>query len=263
MTDARQHKATKKFVLTPLAAAIVVALSPAGPALAQDVDAARIDEIIVTATKRELSLQDVPHSIDVLSTAEIDRMSAKGLADVIKALPSVSLTATMPGQNSLVIRGVSQELYEYRTDAQVAIYLDEQPMTTSSQQVGIRAIDMQRIESLAGPQGTLFGSSSQTGTLRYITNKPNHDGFGGRVEARYGSTSGGEGSHDISGHINIPVADDKFALRAVGYSSHDGGYVDNVLGSSLAGNFDNADVVLSRNGPSLRCGVLCAGADGG
>jgi len=229
--------------MTPLAAAIVVALSPAGPTLAQDVEAARLDEIIVTATKREISLQDVPHNIDVLSGVELERIGAKSLEDVIKALPSVSLNNTVPGRNDLVIRGISSGAFEYRTDAQVAVYLDEQPMTSNSQQVGIRAIDMQRVESLAGPQGTLYGSSSQTGTIRYITNRPNFRGVGGRVEARYGSISGGESSYDFSAHINIPVVDDKFALRAVAYTSHDGGYVDNVLGSTLSGNFDNAAVV--------------------
>ena len=252
MTNVRQRKArpgkshaqspSKIYVMTPLAAAIVAALSPTIPVLAQE-SAARIDEIIVTATKREMNLQDVPHSIDVLSSAELERMGAKSLDDVIKALPSVSLSSTLPGRNTLVIRGVSQELFEYRTDAQVAVYLDEQPMTTSSQQVGIRAIDMERIESLAGPQGTLFGSSSQTGTIRYITNKPNFRGVSGRVEGRYGSTEGGDDSYDISAHINIPVVEGTFALRAVAYTSHDGGYVDNVLGSSLSGNFDNAAVV--------------------
>jgi iron complex outermembrane receptor protein len=251
MTNVRQRKSksgkshaqspNKIYVMTPLAAAIVAALSPTIPAFAQE-DAARIDEIIVTATKREISLQDVPHSIDVLSSVELERIGAKSLDDVIKALPSISLASDIPGRNSLVIRGISQELFEYRTDAQVAVYLDEQPMTTSSQQVGIRAIDMERIESLAGPQGTLFGSSSQTGTIRYITNKPNFRGVSGRVEGRYGSTEGGEDSYDFSAHINIPVVDDKFALRVVGYTSHDGGWVDNVLGSSLSGNFDNAAV---------------------
>jgi len=230
-------------MLTPLAAAVITALSPAGPALAQEDDEAALEVIVVTATKRELNLQDVPHNIDVLSTVELERIGAKSLEDLIKALPSVALNNTVPGRNSLVIRGISSGAFEYRTDSQVAVYLDEQPMTTNSQQVGIRAIDMERVESLAGPQGTLFGSSSQTGTLRYITNKPNHRGLGGRVEARYGTTEGGEDSYDLNAHINIPVVEDKLALRAVGYTSHDGGYVDNVLGTSLSGNFDNAAVV--------------------
>ena len=228
--------------MTPLAAAVLAALSPTGAAFAQE-DEKTLEVIIVTATKRELDLQDVPHSIDVLSTVELERMGARNLDDAIKALPSVSMNSTVPGRNSLVIRGINQDSFDYRTDAQVAVYVDEQPMTTSSQQLGIRAIDMNRIEALPGPQGTLFGSSSQTGTLRYITNKPDHRGLSGRVEARYGTTKGGEDSYDLSGHINVPVVEDKLALRAVGYTSLEGGYVDNILGTSLAGNFDNSSVV--------------------
>jgi len=241
-TEAR-HGKQHVYVMTPLATAVIAALSPTEAVVAQEDDGPRIEEIIVTATKREMSLQDVPHSIDVLSTVELERIGAKSLEDVIKALPSVAINSTVPGRNSLVIRGVSSGAFEYRTDAQVAVYLDEQPLTTNSQQVGFRAIDMARVESLAGPQGTLFGSSSQTGTIRYITNKPNHQGVAGRVEARYGTTKGGADSYELNGHINLPVAEDKFAVRAVGYTSLDGGYVDNVLGSSLSGNFDNADVV--------------------
>jgi outer membrane receptor for ferrienterochelin and colicin len=127
--------------MTPVAAAIVAALSPTSPVLAQE-EAARLDEIIVTATKRELNLQDVPHSIDVLSATQLARMGAKDLEATLRALPSVSLTAMMPGQNSLVVRGISTGPFEYRTEAQVAVYLDEQPMTFNSQQVGIRNIDM-------------------------------------------------------------------------------------------------------------------------
>ena len=232
----------RKAVLTPLAAAVIAALCPAGPALAQEDGAARLDEIIVTATKRELNLQDVPHSIDVLSAAELKRMGAKDLEATLRALPSVHLTALTPGQNSLVIRGISTGAYEYRTEAQVAVYLDEQPLTFNSQQVGIRNIDLQRIENLPGPQGTLFGSSSQTGTIRYITNKPVTGSVLGQVEGAWGTTTGGEDSYDISGVLNIPIGD-SFAIRAVGYTSHDGGYVDNIFGESFAGNYDNADLV--------------------
>jgi outer membrane receptor protein involved in Fe transport len=116
-------------------------------------------------------------------------------------------------------------------------------MTTNSQQLSVRAIDMERIEALPGPQGTLFGASSQTGTIRLITNKPNHSGFSGQVEAAYGTTKGGEGSYDINGHLNIPLIDDVLAMRVVAYTSHDGGYVDNIYGESYSGNYDNADVV--------------------
>lgn len=229
------------YVMTPLAAAIIAALNPAGAALAQDEERA-VDEIIVTATKRELNLQDVPHSIDVLSGAEIARMGARDIEATVKALPSLYLTALQPGQNSLVMRGISTGPYQYYTEAQVAVYIDEQPMTFNSQQVGVRSIDIERIENLPGPQGTLFGSSSQTGTIRYITNKPQMESLAGQVEARWGTTHGGDDSYDISGVINLPVSD-SFAIRAVGFTSHDGGYVDNVLGTSFTGNYDNSNLV--------------------
>jgi outer membrane receptor protein involved in Fe transport len=237
------HFSTKRFVLTPLAAAVVVALSPAGPALGQDDEAARIDEILVTGTKREMNLQDIAQSIDVLSAIELSRMGAKDIQDTLRAIPSVNLTALQPGQNSLTMRGISSGAYNYYTEAQAAVYMDEQPMTFSSQQVGVRNADMNRIEMLPGPQGTLFGSSSQTGTLRYITNKPQMNAFGGNVEGRWGSTEGGEDSYSLTAVLNIPLVDDKLAARFVGYTSHDGGYVDNVFGTSFSGNYDNADLV--------------------
>ncbi|MEE3236552.1 MAG: TonB-dependent receptor [Pseudomonadota bacterium] len=233
-----------KYAMQPLAAAVVAALSPGGAAVAQEEDdGVRLEEVIVTATKREINLQDVPHNINVLSSVDLERMNAMNLDSQIKALPSVSMNNTVPGRNSLVVRGISSGGFDYRRDAQTSIYIDEQPMTTSSQQVGVRAIDMERIEMLAGPQGTLFGSSSQSGTLRYITKKPHTNGFGGKVEAHYGVTDGGEPSFDVNGVLNVPVVEDKLAVRAVAYSSKEGGYVDNVYGTSLAGNFDNAQVV--------------------
>ncbi len=231
----------KKFVMAPLAAAIINAtLSSA--AMGQE-EHRVLEEIIVTATKRELNLQDVGQSIMAFSTADIEKMGIKSMNDCVRALPSVSLVSTTPGRNGLVMRGISSGSEEYYTDSQVALYLDEQPLTTNSQQVSVRAIDMERIEALPGPQGTLFGSSSQTGTLRMITNKPNHEGFSGQVEAGYGVISDGDNSYDLSGHLNIPLIDDVLSLRVVGYTSENGGYVDNVYGRSLTGNFDNADQV--------------------
>jgi iron complex outermembrane receptor protein len=235
--------AYRVFDMTPLAAAVLVALCPFERVLAQEDEPVELGEITVTATKREVNLQDLPQAIDVLSGSDLQKMAARNLEDTIRALPSVSLNYTQPGRNSLVIRGISTGAFEYRTDSQVAVYLDEQPMTTNSQQVGVRNIDMARIEALAGPQGTLFGSNSQTGTLRYITNKPDQTGMYGNLEARYGFTDGGEGSHDISGFLNIPVIENTLALRLVGYTSKDGGFVDNVYGTSFQGGYDNAEFV--------------------
>jgi len=225
--------------ITPLAAAMFGALHPAAAALAQSSDDANkggIEEIIVTATKRAVDLQDVPQSITAFSNADIEKLVFKNMEDYMKAIPSASLVNSMPGRNSISMRGITTGSAEYRTDSQVAMYLDEQPITSISQQPEIRMVDIERIESLPGPQGTLFGSSSQSGTLRIITNKPNFDGFSGQVEGAIATTSGGDESYDGSGHLNIPLIDDKLAVRIVGFASHDGGYVDNVVGPTISGN---------------------------
>ena len=231
--------------MTPLAAAVVAALNPSA-ALAQEENESApggLEEIVVTATRRAESLQDVPQSIAAFSTEEIQRQAFQKMEDFVKALPSMNLVNVMPGRNSVIMRGVSTGSAEYRTDSQVAVYLDEQPMTSISQQVDVRMIDIARIESLPGPQGTLFGSSSQSGTLRIITNKPDHSGLSGQVEGMLGTTKGGEESYDLNGWINVPLIDDTLSLRAVAFTAVEGGYVDNVLGMDLAGNGDNAAVV--------------------
>jgi outer membrane receptor protein involved in Fe transport len=235
----RLVKATS-FTVAPLAAAVASVLYPVH-AVAQDANG--IEEVVVTATKRELDLQDVAQSISAFTEEDLKRLRLDSMEDYVRALPSVYMQATKPGRNQLVMRGISTGSDQFRTDSQVAIYLDEQPMTSISQQVGPNSVDMERIESLPGPQGTLFGSSSQTGTIRMITNKPDFDGVYGNIEASVATTSGGDDSYEGSAVLNLPLIDDVLSLRLVGYSKSHGGFVDNVLGSSLKGNFDNADVV--------------------
>ncbi|MEX2150429.1 MAG: TonB-dependent receptor [Steroidobacteraceae bacterium] len=230
--------------MTPLAAAILAVLYPATGALAQRAgsDDARLEEVVVTATRRAVNLQEVAQSVTALSTEDIAKQAFQSLDDVAGALPSVTLVNAIPGRNDIIMRGISTGTGEYYTDSQVAVYLDDQPMTSSSQQVDVRLIDIQRIEVLPGPQGTLFGSSSQSGTIRYVTNKPDFAGFSSQVDLQAGTTKGGEPSYDVSGHVNIPVSD-SIAFRAVGFYAHEGGYVDNVPGANLSGTGDNADVV--------------------
>lgn len=222
---------------SPLAAAIAAALYPTTHVYGQ-----ALEEVVVSATRRELNVQDVAQSVSVLSTADIEKLGLQNLQDVISALPSINLVNALPGRNALVMRGVSTGTTEYRTDSQVSVYLDDQPLTSNSQQVDIRAIDIARIEMLPGPQGTLFGSSSQTGTLRYITNKPDTSKFSAQLDLEGGQTRGGEPSWDISGHLNFPVSE-SVAVRVVGFYNREGGYVDNVLGTTLLGDRDNSDVV--------------------
>jgi outer membrane receptor protein involved in Fe transport len=229
---------------TPLAAAIFAALYPATAVLAQaqGAGAERLEEVVVTATRREINLQKVSQSVTAFSTQDIEKLAFQSVSDIVDALPSVNMISNQPGMNAIIMRGVATSSAEFRTDSQVAVYLDDQPMTANSQQVEVRPIDLERVESLPGPQGTLFGSSSQTGTLVFITNKPDTAGYSGQLDMETSTTKGGEESYDVSGHINIPVTEN-LAVRAVGFWAVDGGYVDNVLGTTLDGQFDNADAV--------------------
>jgi iron complex outermembrane receptor protein len=235
--SAHPHNALikKLFVMNPLAAAIISAL-PASVAMAQDQDQNQdandfaIEEVIVTATKRAVSIQDVAQSITAFSTTQIERIGIQDMADIAANLPSVSLASYRAGMNELVYRGIGADT-SWRLDSQVAVYLDDMPMTASTTQLDARMVDIERVESLPGPQGTLFGSSSQTGALRIVTNKPRFDGFSGSVSAEIASTKGGEESYDINGFLNIPITDN-FAIRLVGYTNKDGGYIDNVYSTA-------------------------------
>ena len=228
----------RAWVLSPLAAAVAAIVHGEAPAEG----AYMIEEIVVTATKRESALQDVGQSISAFTGDDIERMGFKDMNDYLKATPSVTLSNFQPGRNSVVIRGISTGSDEYRTDSAAAVYLDEQPMTTNSQQVDPWQVDIERIEVLPGPQGTLHGSSSQTGALRIITNKPSHEGVSGQFDGALAGTRFGEPSYDLSGHLNVPVAQNLLAVRAVAFYSKEGGYIDNVEGPDLVGQFDNSEV---------------------
>jgi iron complex outermembrane receptor protein len=235
------------FARTPLAAAVLAALNAPSAVLAQEQQAAppptprSIEEIIVTATRREMDIQDIPQSATAISTEFIQQQALTNLYDLVGALPSVNIISSTPGRNTIVMRGIATTSAEYRIDSQVSVYLDEQPMTSISQQADVRLIDIERVESLPGPQGTLFGSSSQAGTIRYVTNKPDVSGFSSQVDVEAGTTKGGDPSYDVSGWVNVPLAED-FALRAVAFWSEEGGYVDNVLGPTLMGETTNANI---------------------
>lgn len=229
------------FRKTPLAIAVAAALYPAALILAADRAGDTLEEVIVTATRREVNLQAVPQSVTALSTEFIKKQALTNLSDLVNALPSVNIVSTWPGQNTIVIRGISTGASEYRVDSKVSVYLDDQPMTSITQQVDVRLVDIARIELLPGPQGTLFGSSSQAGTIAYVTNKPDVANFASAVDLEVGTTEGGKESYDASSWVNIPLSD-KLAMRAVGFYSKEGGYVDNVLGPTLMREATNADV---------------------
>jgi len=210
--------------------------------------AGALEEIIVTARKREENLQEIPESIQALPAAEISRAGLQELEDYSRFIPSLSYTAQAPGANKLIFRGVADTDRSFYSDTSAAIYLDEQPLTQPTQTPEPRLVDIERIEALSGPQGTLYGGSAQSGTLRIVTNKPDPTQFEaiGDATLKEGSTS--DLSHDVSGVLNLPLIPDELAIRLVGFSAEDAGFIDNVFGTSPGGTFNNADVVRENVG---------------
>jgi len=233
-----------------LAAAITAALYAAPHADAQQATAPAtaqsskndltLEEIVVTATLRKTSVQDVPQSISVIGTEQIEKSGFKEMGDYLKALPSVTLTQLEPGRNNIVFRGVATDAEDFYSDAQAGVYLDDQPITTNATQVSPYLVDIDRVEALPGPQGTLFGSSAETGVLRIITNKPDFKGVSGQYSLTGGTTKDGAPSYELDGHLNLPLVDDRLSTRIVAFYADNGGWIDNVLGPDLAHGLTNA-----------------------
>ncbi len=216
------------------------AVTPASEA--SEADAEGLGEIIVTATRRSERLQDVPQSITAIDTDAIAVRGLTGMDDYARIVPGLSVSDRQPGGTTIVFRGVATSGLQFGAVSSSALYLDEQPITQSGRNPDPRLIDVARIEALRGPQGTLYGASSQSGTLRVITNKPDPGQFEGWANAQVSTTSDGGASHDVSGMLNLPLGD-KAALRLVGFTALDAGYIDNVLGDSQGETFDNSDLI--------------------
>ena len=193
-------------------------------------------EIIITATKREENVQNVPINVIALGTRRLDQLNISNFEDYTKQLPSVSFLTTQPGQTTVYMRGVSAaggtnaEGNHSGPLPQVGTYLDEQPVTTIGGTLDIHIYDVARIESLSGPQGTLYGASSEAGTIRIITNKPELGKTYGRVDGDINSVAHGGVGGKLEGMINLPIAK-SIAFRGVGFYEHDAGFIDNIFGS--------------------------------
>ena len=189
-------------------------------------------EIIITAQKREENLQDVPISVQAIGTRRLDQLNISNFEDYTKQLPSVSYQTAAPGFTVVYMRGVATGGDGNHTGSlpSVGSYLDEQPVTTIGGTLDVHIYDIARIESLAGPQGTLYGASSQAGTIRIITNKPELGVTEGRVDAEINTVAHGGMGGSLEGMINLPVADN-IAFRGVAFYQRDAGYIDNVRGT--------------------------------
>ena len=226
------------FKKTQLSNAIGLALVTSAGCLPLSAAAAEFEEITVTATKRATDLQDTPIAIQALGEEKLDELNIANFDDYIRYLPNVNSAGRGPGQSSVFIRGMATDSSD-QTSVEigapvpnVALYLDEQPVSSGGRNLDLYTADIARVEVLPGPQGTLFGASSQAGTVRLITNKPVYDEFQAGFDASYSFTSEGDPSTSVEAFVNIPVIDDKFAIRGVFYNAVEGGYIDNVFGEN-------------------------------
>ena len=220
-----------------ISCAITAALSAsAGAAFAAaDVGAAGgVEEVVVTAQRRAESIQDVPITIQAITGDQLAQLNVTTFDDVLRYLPNVTFSPNGPGQGNIYMRGLSAGFAGNQSSASiapfpnVATYLDEQSMTFPSRNVDVYMVDMQRVEVLEGPQGTLFGGGAEAGAIRYITNKPKLSATEGTAEFSYGTTAHGDPNTAVNGTLNLPLIPDKLAVRGVFYNDKRGGYIDNV-----------------------------------
>ena len=209
----------------------------AGPFMSAQVSAAEIEEVLVTATKRAASTQDVAVAVSVVNEELLDELGISNFDEYLLQLPGMTAGVGGPGQNTIYIRGVASTT-PHLTVAGVAglapnvgLYLDEQPLSQPGRNLDVYTADMNRVEVLSGPQGTLFGASSQAGTVRLITNKPDPGDAYAKVDFGSSWTDGGDISNNFEGMFNVNVSDE-LTLRGVAYVDRQGGYIDNVRGNT-------------------------------
>ncbi|HEY0938547.1 MAG TPA: TonB-dependent receptor [Steroidobacter sp.] len=202
-----------------------VASAAAPAATDSEAEEIRIEEIVVTATRRELKLQDVPMSIMALGEAQLKDIGADGFADYVNLVPGLSFSQRGPGESRIIIRGVASNTGV----STVGLYMDELPVQDQGRNPEGRLFDIERIEVLRGPQGTLYGEGAMGGAIRIITNKANPSQFESETELSVADVKGGGESYGVNAMVNLPVVEDKLGVRVVGMYRDEAGYVDNVM----------------------------------
>ncbi|MDZ7770464.1 MAG: TonB-dependent receptor plug domain-containing protein [Woeseiaceae bacterium] len=240
-----QRNALARAISTALAGSVI-----ATSAVAQD-NEPMLEEITVTAQKRTENLQDVPVSVQVLGNQQLEDLNLDNFGSYIEFLPTVSFQAERPGVAQIYMRGISSggDGVHSGSMPSVGVYLDEQPITTINHILDLHMYDISRIETLAGPQGTFFGASSQAGTLRIITNAPVIGEYEGGFDLGLNTVKDGDLGYTAEGYWNMPIGDNA-ALRVVGWHVQRGGYIDNVPGSILLRGVNetiNNDALVEEN----------------
>jgi iron complex outermembrane recepter protein len=201
--------------------------APASAQSEESTQSIELEEIVVTAQKRMERLIDVPMAITAVTSVEMERRGVSSLQDLQYSVPGLSLVQSGPGQERIQIRGVSTT----NGLPTVGQYLDEMPISIddNTQSLGLRLIDMERIEVLRGPQGTLYGEGSMGGTIRYLTAEPDLTRFDGNFEAQAGAVTDGDTAWKVNGVVNLPVVKDSVGLRVVAGYEDTGGWIDSLV----------------------------------
>ena len=231
---------SRTFAAHRIASAVAAASLAAGSISAYG----QIEEIVVTATKDAESMQDVSLAVLAINLQPPEEQHIDVFTDYVRNLPNVTAGGRGPGQNEAFIRGLAVDPVNVSiaeangTTPNVAMYLDEQPASAGGRNLDIYLTDIARVEVLPGPQGTLYGASSQAGTIRLITNKPQVDRFELGFEASVGLTRGGKASNSAEAVMNLPIAAGRMGVRLAIFNDQRGGYIDNMPGALVP----NADL---------------------
>jgi len=222
-------KETKISIGSWFSAMFVGAGAASGVMAQSDGNRAALEEIVVTATKRSESILDVPFSVNAQSQKDIQRAGATNLEELSRSVAGLSIQNLGPGQSQVSVRGVSAGQIvrdQPGVKEQVGVYLDESVISLSLFTPDLDLYDLDRVETLRGPQGTLFGSGSVGGTIRYITNQPSFEGQQGAFEVNVNSISDGDVGGHLKGMINTPFSNGNGAFRAVAYHTDYAGFID-------------------------------------
>jgi iron complex outermembrane receptor protein len=241
----------------PVAVSVLLAstmLTGISAAYAED-SSGGLETVVVTAQKRSENLQKVPISVQALTADTLSELHLNNFTDFARYMPSVTYAVSGQGSNggpgfaNITMRGIVSDQNGNHSGPlpTTGVYFDEQPITTINGTLDIPTYDIERVEALSGPQGTLYGASSESGTIRIITNKPDASAFAASYEANVNAVDHGGIGYGAHGMVNIPLSDD-MAVRIVAWDEHDAGYIDNVHGTRTY-TFDNADPAVPPTAP--------------
>lgn len=247
--ELRPGYGARRLAVVLAAGASLTAMS-CGTAFAADAKAGpELEEVVVTANRSGAeSLQKVAMAISAVSVDQVTKSGQGNLSDLAKFTPSLSITEGAPGYNKFDMRGLTTGAYRSSDTSDrslVAVYIDDTPISLQGQTPDLKVYDLERIEILRGPQGTLYGAGSMAGTIRFVTAKPQTGSAFGSMEVGGASTQHGDTSYNLRGMFNLPVIQDQLAIRGTVYSGHEGGFIDNI-GKRAKENANSNDTFQAR-----------------